>query len=618
MKLKSILQLLIIILVLSGCNGNKENDNLVFSQYYAEFQKNNYSEYDSLLNFYNRLDTLTLKYNSDLLWYLKKTTEGRLYFRKGEYKKSSEKYAEANSYIEPGLETDTLRALNIMSIGLNFMNQTTYDSAFYYFQSALNVYEKSDDRRMIHVVKANIAQAYYNKHDTPNAMRYINEIVSDSANVSVKLGILHLKANILGSTGSIDSAMLLDREMILKYGNEKNNYLISSFYNNLGMCFLEKGLIDSALYYCKKSYEVDSLGGVKLNMAANQVLMADIYRNTGQTILAFDYLNRALKIFSDDSNVDKKYWIYGKLVEWAKQDNDLKMITQYQDSMLATYRKMNDLEVSRTIELLNIEYETDRKNQQIEVQQSQLKGQRIALLFTLLTVLLIIVILWFYFQNKDKRIKLQIAEQESKVSAMLIEAEQSERSRIARDLHDGVSQKLAVMKMHLSLFNSADNDAVDRVSTLLDQTITDVRSISHNLYPKDLDKGIIIALENLCEQNNFINQEIKFNLKIDSTVTDAKLSPNIELVIYRLVQEITNNALKYSKASKVEIKLAINNHRIELQISDDGIGFSKNDSDNTKGIGLTNIFERIKQISGKVTVLSQEKKGTQFLIEIPA
>lgn len=618
MKLKSILQLLIIILVLSGCNGNKENDNLVFSQYYAEFQKNNYSEYDSLLNFYNRLDTLTLKYNSDLLWYLKKTTEGRLYFRKGEYKKSSEKYAEANRYIEPGLETDTLRALNIMSIGLNFMNQTTFDSAFYYFQSALNVYEKSDDRRMIHVVKANIAQAYYNKHDTPNAMRYINEIVSDSANVSVKLGILHLKANILGSTGSIDSAMLLDREMILKYGNEKNNYLISSFYNNLGMCFLEKGLIDSALYYCKKSYEVDSLGGVKLNMAANQVLMADIYRNTGQTILAFDYLNRALKIFSDDSNVDKKYWIYGKLVEWAKQDNDLKMITQYQDSMLATYRKMNDLEVSRTIELLNIEYETDRKNQQIEVQQSQLKGQRIALLFTLLTVLLIIVILWFYFQNKDKRIKLQIAEQESKVSAMLIEAEQSERSRIARDLHDGVSQKLAVMKMHLSLFNSADNDAVDRVSTLLDQTITDVRSISHNLYPKDLDKGIIIALENLCEQNNFINQEIKFNLKIDSTVTDAKLSPNIELVIYRLVQEITNNALKYSKASKVEIKLAINNHRIELQISDDGIGFSKNDSDNTKGIGLTNIFERIKQISGKVTVLSQEKKGTQFLIEIPA
>lgn len=618
MKLKSILKFLMIILVISGCNGNKENDNLVFSQYYAEFQKNNYSEYDSLLNFYNRLDTVTLKYKSDLLWYLKKTTEGRLYFRKGEYKKSSEKYAEANRYIEPGLKTDTLRALNIMSIGLNFMNQTTYDSAFYYFQSALNVYEKSDDRRMIHVVKANIAQAYYNKHDTPNAMRYINEIVSDSANVSVKLGILHLKANILGSTGSIDSAMMLDREMILKYGNEKNNYLISSFYNNLGMCFLEKGLIDSALYYCKKSYEVDSLGGVKLNMAANQVLMADIYRNTGQTILAFDYLNRALKIFSDDSNVDKKYWIYGKLVEWAKQDNNLKMIAQYQDSMLVTYRKMNDLEVSRTIELLNIEYETDRKNQQIEVQQSQLKGQRIALLFTLLTVLLIIVILWFYFQNKDKRIKLQIAEQESKVSAMLIEAEQSERSRIARDLHDGVSQKLAVMKMHLSLFNSADNDAVDRVSTLLDQTITDVRSISHNLYPKDLDKGIIIALENLCEQNNFINQEIKFNLKIDSTVTDAKLSPNIELVIYRLVQEITNNALKYSKASKVEIKLAINNHRIELQISDDGIGFSKNDSDNTKGIGLTNIFERIKQISGKVTVLSQEKKGTQFLIEIPA
>ncbi len=201
---------------------------------------------------------------------------------------------------------------------------------------------------------------------------------------------------------------------------------------------------------------------------------------------------------------------------------------------------------------------------------------------------------------------------------MLIEAEQNERSRIARDLHDGVNQKLAVMKMHLSMLKDAKTETIANVTDLLEQTIVDVRTISHNLYPKDLDKGIVAAIEKLCEQNNFINNNIYFSLNVTNDIKKADLTRNIQLVIYRLVQEITNNALKYSKASEVSISLALVNNRIDLRISDNGIGFNADFPEKSKGIGLNNILERIKQISGKIDISSEASKGTSYFIEIPA
>lgn len=618
MKLKTVLLSLLLVFIFSDCTKKSSKSTEVFEKYYLEFQKNNHSEYDSLLTYYHRLDSVTYIEKTTLLFFLKTTTEARLHFREAEYAKSNKKYSEANSLIIDKNKVDSLLALNYLGMGINYMNMGVFDSTFNYFGKALVIYDSIQNKKMSHVVQANMAQAYYNKLEPDKALTIIEKLTKEKTTNSIYLTSLHLKANILGSSGKLDSAMLLDRQVIKEYGHDKNNYLISSFYNNLGMCYLEKGLIDTAIHYCKKSYQIDSLSGIKMNMGANLVLLGDISKQTNNKQAAAYYYQKALNIFSEDSNIDKKFWIFETLAKTAKQENDLRQAVIYQDSMLSTYRKMNNLNINRTIELLKIEYETDKKNQQIENQNTQLKGQRIAIMLTLVISLLLVVALYFYFQNRDKKNKLRIAEQDKKVSVMLVEAEQNERSRIARDLHDSVSQKLAVMQMHLSMIETTQTESINNVNNMLQQAISDVRGISHNLYPKDLEKGIIPALERLCEQNNFINADIKFSLKTDDSITAAGLSKNIELVIYRIVQEITNNALKYSKANKVVIELAIKNGKIALQIADDGIGFNTSNLDNAKGIGLKNIIDRIKQISGKVTIQSKEKEGTQFFIEIPA
>ncbi len=608
----------LILIFLVSCTKNKNGDNVLFNKYYALLQKNNYVPYDSLLSFYKQLDSISVEYSSPQVQFLKTTTEGRLYYRRGDYERSTQKYREANQKIESIEGVDSLKALNIMSIGLNFMNRAVFDSAFLYFEKALNVYELTRNTKMMHVVKANMAQAYYNKRDIESALQIISETLNDNPHKSVVINLQHLKANILGSEGKIDSAMSIDKEVIGSFARDEEDYHISSIYNNLALCYLEKGLLDSALYYCNKSYHTDSLAGMEVQMAANLVLMGDIYRNTGNKKVAENYYLKAINTFTDKNNIDKKYWIYEKLSKWAKVDGNYKLVAQYQDSMLATYQLINKLEFTRSIELLKIEFETERKNKQIEHQETKIRSQNVILLLIIISAILIFTAIWLYYQNKEKKARLRIAEQDQKVSEMLIEAEQNERSRIARDLHDGVNQKLAVMKMHLSMMNDLKTEAFVNVSELLEQTIAEVRAISHNLYPKDLEKGIASALENLCEQNNFVNHAIKFKLKISENFTKANLNKNVQLVIYRIVQEITNNALKYSQASEVNIQLDIINNKIDLFISDNGIGFTMDSPEKSSGIGLNNILSRINQISGKVNISTGENKGTSYYIEIPA
>jgi len=172
------------------------------------------------------------------------------------------------------------------------------------------------------------------------------------------------------------------------------------------------------------------------------------------------------------------------------------------------------------------------------------------------------------------------------------------------------------MGMHLSLIETPQVEAVDRVTEMLQQTIVDVRGISHNLYPKDLENGILPALEHLCEQNNFANHDLGFSLKVDESVREAGLSKNIELVLFRIVQELTNNALKYSEASEVVVELGLKNGLIALKVADNGIGFDPALLETAKGIGLRNLMERIRQIGGTVAI--ESKEGTRFDIEIPA
>lgn len=216
----------------------------------------------------------------------------------------------------------------------------------------------------------------------------------------------------------------------------------------------------------------------------------------------------------------------------------------------------------------------------------------------------------------------QIIRNQERMNQVVFLAESKERTRIANDLHDGVQQILGASYLNLQSIQKE----VDKLSVksqehfqkgvkFLNQSIGDIRSIAHKLMPKEIEQlGLDLAIQELLD-------ELKLNLKIKvnyyNNLTE-KLSPEMELGLYRVVQESFNNIKKYSKAKKVSVQLISDEDGIQMLIEDDGVGFDKNKIDLYKqAFGLASMKSRIIALSGQLNIDSSPGRGTCIVAWLP-
>lgn len=216
-----------------------------------------------------------------------------------------------------------------------------------------------------------------------------------------------------------------------------------------------------------------------------------------------------------------------------------------------------------------------------------------------------------YLINKIKKSKAALLQQKN-ISIASFKAEQIERERIAKELHDGIAQKLSVMTMQLSL----KEPNIKLATEITKATIQDVRNISHNLMPANIKLGLIKSLEILVEELNTSVTNQLINLSVDKRANHIQLSEQNTLNIYRIIQEFIQNSLKYANANLIEVKLVLENNYLVLTLSDNGIGFNIDDALNKNGIGLSNIKNRVEQLGGKIIMKSSKESGTHFKISI--
>jgi PAS domain S-box-containing protein len=209
-----------------------------------------------------------------------------------------------------------------------------------------------------------------------------------------------------------------------------------------------------------------------------------------------------------------------------------------------------------------------------------------------------------------------------KYARQLIASQEAERIRIAAELHDSLGQNLLLIKNRAQLALGKENqiaalrEQMEGISDLVSQAIAEVRRISRDLHPPQLDHlGLTRALEAMIDstaQASGIVFEHKLDFVDDIFPKDAAMN------LYRIVQESLNNILKHSHARRAKIKLERDVHEVELNISDDGCGFEREESSNNpKGLGLKNIAERVKMLGGKLKIDSQPGKGTHLEVTIP-
>jgi len=412
--------------------------------------------------------------------------------------------------------------------------------------------------------------------------------------------------------------------------NNNNISNINTINNNA-----QKALKNSkqSLKYAKILGNPAVIGNAKARTGANFMYL-------GQLDSARFYLENSIEMALQNQSQEVLITSYKWMAELEeKQQNDkaaLKWYRQYQ----TLQKEATGERQKRIVAGLEIEYETEKKDLELsektlEIERNEALLAKRNYFIVALFGALISAFIFFLLVRRSLRQKKIIAEkdtaiQQEKVMQLkknqqvvafksMMEGEEKERIRLAKDLHDGLGGMLSSVKLHFSKIGTENqplqqSDDFRKAIELLDVTSSEARKISHNLMPGALVKfGLIDALNDFC--NNIAGSH-SFAVEFQSYGLDNRLPEDQEIMIYRIVQELVNNVVKHAKATEVIVQLMVSDNVLHITVEDNGVGFEPEKTKNP-GIGMNNIRSRIDYLNGDLTIDSQPGVGTTISMKIP-
>lgn len=469
------------------------------------------------------------------------------------------------------------------------------DEALGYYRRALQLKMQDGDSLGMARVYSNMAVIHKNRKEYETALVYI-----DSSNQ------IYTKAG-------------LPDEFYVNYTN------MGSIYKRMGDALQGELYYKKALDIAIRTHAVQYEGDTYLNLAA-------LFSEQKTYDKSISYLQKALSLTDYTKSPLSKYEVYGGLSEAYAGAGKMKdayenllLANQYRDSV---FRQ----EQLKVIEETKASYETEKKEQQIALQQEHLAEQRAQLrqtysIIILLTVVVILVVIIFIlvrgrFRREQKLLHKakELSIREAYIEAY-IQSQENERKRFAQDLHDGMGQLLSSLRLVLGTVSpqSTTHDRVqvmDKAEHLLQDMHREIRSIAFNLMPQTLiQSGLIAALKEMAAR---LNHSTNVTINVGGFDLPDKLSEVQEISLYRIVQEWVNNVIKYAAASVIEIQFVGHDEEISLTIEDNGRGFDPGVLEHSEGNGWKNIRSRSNLLKGEIFIDSKAgQSGTTFMIRLP-
>ncbi|WP_169927050.1 tetratricopeptide repeat-containing sensor histidine kinase [Mucilaginibacter auburnensis] len=472
------------------------------------------------------------------------------------------------------------KASTLHELGESYLSIKQRDSAAQYFNRALAFATRYNDSPT--AIKAFSALGFIaeaNK-DYTNAIDYYRRAydISDSVRIAKKAkdNTPEVYSNnfMMDVMGSIKQSAQTTEQILKTIADKKalnDTLALSINYFNLGLLYKSRQMYDKALNAFKTSLDyAGQINYAEMQLSAvNQI--ADLYEFNGEYSEALTYLKKRAEI----------------------------------NTLLNSPKAKTAVELQASMD----KREAELLHQKLEITQRTYWIVGISLL----VVLLLVIGLIYYRQTqlRQRNIAMQA----------IIATEESERQRIARDLHDSVSQTMSAAKINLSIIGSemTFKDEEQRlrfykVVGMVDDGFKEVRTISHNMMPWALHKT---GLSKVISQfiGNIENGTISFNFF--SRGFDEPFNDQLELILYRVLQESVNNVIKHAGANRVDIALIKDESSISLTIEDNGKGFDASHPDFKAGMGLGNLRSRINYLKGKVEVDSQPGRGALVSVYIP-
>lgn len=601
--------LIIIPFYFYSCQKQNANKNYVVNLDKIDTLAN--SEYKNILSYYKELDSISASNNNPELYNLKLYTQGILSSRNGDFFKAISLFHNA----ETGDAGEKLHGKIYNAIGINYLNMSKYDSAVYYFQKSKKVFENTGNDLGAQKADVNIAQLFYDMGNSAGSLEIIENIINSPKSNTNKLKALHLKANIYGEANQINKAKSIDIKALSSKAIESEPFYNSMFYNNLALCYLAEMNVDSAYYYCKKSLEIDSINKFESNVAINYTLLADIALNADNNMnLAMSYYEKAKNILHKNNDDDKLLFLYKQLKNICYSHGNLKDAIVYQDSVEIIGNRINNLRLNRSIAQMKIEFETEKKDHLLDKQKITIINQQIIIASTIVIAILLALVLIVINRNRKRKHQLKLEEQKRKIIEVSSEAEINERERLARELHDGVCQKLVIAQMQIS---NNESEFVEGFAKYIQEISKEIRDVSHNLQPQDFSKGLVPIIREMTEQVNYSSKSMKMHLNVDEERIVNIENKNLVSIIYRCLQETVQNAIKHAKAKNLWVEISSTGRELIIKIKDDGKGMDIKLLEENKGMGINGIHKRISAINGFVELTSSDGMGVEYKFKIP-
>jgi signal transduction histidine kinase len=402
---------------------------------------------------------------------------------------------------------------------------------------------------------------------------------------------------------------------------------------NISESFLEEKKADSTIFYAK---EVIRKIGVKKSEGQMYYLVAHYF--IGKALCLQQKYSEAIQVtlpalqMAKQNNRDYVIYFahdvlsqaYGATGEYRKAWEEQKAYTATMDST----RKNGNIQAISQMEMryrmAENKKELAEKELSIARKDNSIRNQRVLLsVISVGSALLLLISFLLYRHHSNKqRIKLLQVEQKMEISHLnaMIQGEEKERSRLARELHDGIGGLLGSIRLQLSsalkTYRIEDrSDDFSFILKLLEGAYADLRKTAHNLMPETLQQeGLAKATQLFCRS---IHKGGKTEVIFETVGEIPVLPPHIELSLYRMMQELVHNIIKHGNAGKALVQLAYIENRLALTVEDDGEGFIPGDeTNNQEGMGLTTIRNRVKSLGGNIDVSSTPGEGTSVYIEI--
>ena len=540
---------------------------------------------------------------------------------------------------------DTLRVARVLAnIGNVYLHKQDRISAIDFYLQSARLWETCRDQNSLPGLYSNISWLFTEQKEYDKAIEYGNKALTLAQNIGDDNSAVNALLNLSGTYSALNKFdkefELLQKALPLAKKN-KNIEQIATLYDNLGDYYFEKNQYQTSLLNYLESYKYVQQLGNQFHLCEICTRLAFVYNKLNENDKALKYILQAEELANEVKERANLKEIYQARAEIEKSRGNFKQAYEYLLKSSTLSDSLFKVGTSEQIAEVEAKYQNEKKQQQILQLQSDKKIQTLSLrqkstlnsfLIAAIASLLIVGFLGYLNIRRSRQLTRQQHElQQQRISELekdrqlvvvdsMLKGQEEERSRLAKDLHDGLGGMLSGVKYSLTnmksnLIISEENAAVfERSLDMIDSSISELRRVAHNMMPEALIKfGLDEALKDYCNSINVTNIT---QVKYQSFGMEERLEANTEIIIYRIVQELLNNTLKHASATEVLVQLLREQNRLSITVEDNGKGFDTNDLQKTKGAGWANIKSRVDYLKGKMDLNSEPGKGVSVNIEI--